>query len=47
VSDVQVMVNETLGTSPPANNLNGTGAVNVSDTQIAVNAALGMGCITP
>jgi hypothetical protein len=46
VADVQVMVNEGLGESPPANDLKGSGAINVSDTQIAVNAALGMGCIT-
>jgi hypothetical protein len=45
VSDVQVIVNEALGTTPASDDLNGDGRVNVVDIQIEINAALGLGCI--
>jgi len=44
VADVQRMINETLGTSSPANDLNSDGVVNVVDIQIVMNAVLGQGC---
>jgi hypothetical protein len=47
VADVQLVINETLGSSPPLADLNQDGAVNVTDVQIAVNSALGLGCATP
>jgi hypothetical protein len=47
VPDVQLMINETLGAAPAADDLNGDGVVNVVDTQIVINAALGRGCSSP
>jgi hypothetical protein len=44
VADVQLIINEALGLSPPANDLNHDGVVNVADVQIVINAALGLGC---
>jgi len=44
VTDVQLLLNQTLGSSPVANDLNGDRLVNVRDVQIAMNAALGQGC---
>jgi probable HAF family extracellular repeat protein len=44
VADVQLIVNEALGTAPPMHDLTGDGAVNVGDIQIEVNAVLGLGC---
>jgi len=44
VADVQLIVNQALGTSPAVNDLNGDGAVDVADLQIEINAALGGGC---
>jgi beta-lactam-binding protein with PASTA domain len=43
-ADANVMINQALGVSPPADDLKGSGAVNVADVQVAVNAAMGMGC---
>jgi hypothetical protein len=44
VSDVQKVINETLGTMQSADDLNQDGAVNAVDVQIVINAALGLGC---
>jgi len=44
-ADVQKTINEALGAIPPANDLNQDGAANVVDVQIAINAALGLGCV--
>ena len=44
VVDVQLIVNQALGASPAANDLNGDGVVNVVDVQLVTNAALGLGC---
>jgi hypothetical protein len=44
VPDAQLMINQALGTSPPANDLNGDHVVNVVDIQIVINAVLGRGC---
>jgi hypothetical protein len=44
VVDVQLIVNEALGTSQAGNDLNGDGVVNVVDVQIVVNSALNLGC---
>jgi hypothetical protein len=44
VSDVQLMINEASGISPPLNDLNHDGAITVADVQIVINAALGLGC---
>jgi hypothetical protein len=45
VVDVQLIVNEALGVTPPVNDLNHDGSVNVADVQIVINAALGLGCV--
>jgi hypothetical protein len=45
VADVQLIVNEALGTAPAINDLSSDGVVNVVDVQIAINAALGLGCL--
>ena len=42
--DVQTMIGEGLGTSPPVNDVNSDGVVNVVDLQIVINAALNKGC---
>ena len=44
VTDVQTMVSETLGTTAPIHDLNGDSKVNIVDTQIVINAALGQAC---
>ena len=44
VSDVQLIINETLGIAPVVYDLSGTGVVNVVDVQIEINAALALGC---
>jgi hypothetical protein len=38
------MINEALGVTSPADDLNNDNAVNVVDVQIVVNAVLGLGC---
>jgi hypothetical protein len=45
VSDVQAIVNQVLGTSPPTNDLTGDGVVNVLDVQIEINSAIGLACL--
>ena len=44
VTDVQAMINQALGASAPANDLNSDGVVNVVDIQLVMNAVLGQGC---
>jgi hypothetical protein len=44
VVDVQMMINEALGATPAANDLNRDGVVNVVDVQIVINPVLGLGC---
>jgi hypothetical protein len=44
VADVQIEINEALGTMSAVNDLNHDGAVNVADVQKLINAALGLGC---
>jgi hypothetical protein len=44
VSDVQAMIDEAIGISNAANDLNDDGVVNVVDVQIVINNVLGMGC---
>jgi hypothetical protein len=44
VSDVQLEVNEALGSAPPANDLDMDGSVNIVDVQIVLDAVLGSGC---
>ena len=46
VQDVQIMIDEALGTDSPANDLNGDGVVDVVDVQIDIDAALQLGCST-
>ena len=41
---MQREINEALGVTLAANDLNGDGQVNVVDVQIVINAALGLGC---
>ena len=43
-ADVQRLINQALGTATVNNDINGSGAVNVVDVQIALNAALNLGC---
>jgi sugar lactone lactonase YvrE len=45
VIDVQHMINEVLGLSPPVNDLNSDNVVNIADLQIVMNAVLGVGCV--
>jgi hypothetical protein len=45
VVDVQRMISEALGIIREPDDLNGDGVVNVSDVQIVMNAALGLGCM--
>src|SRR5580704_2990850 len=45
VADVQSIINEALGVTPPTNDLNGNGVVNVVDVQFVINAVLGLGCV--
>ena len=44
VADVQAMVNQALGKSPAANDLNGDHVVNAVDIRIVINAVLNLGC---
>jgi probable HAF family extracellular repeat protein len=44
ILDVQMMVDEALGTDAPNNDLSGDGVVNVVDIQIDINAVLMLGC---
>jgi hypothetical protein len=44
VTDAQAMVNESLGTAQPSDDLAGTGLVSGPDVQIVVNAILNRGC---
>jgi parallel beta-helix repeat protein len=44
IADLQAIVNEALGASSPANDLNGDGVVNVIDIQKVFGALLGFGC---
>jgi len=44
ILDVQIMVDESLGTDAPNNDLNGDGVVNVVDIQIDINGVLMLGC---
>src|SRR5580658_2600285 len=44
VSDVQLEINEALGTASPANDLTGDGVVNVADVQIVLGVVLGYPC---
>ena len=42
--DAQRSINQALGTAAPSNDINASGAVNVVDVQIALNAARNLGC---
>jgi len=44
VTDVQAIINQTLGTATANAALNGSGVVNVVDVQIVINAVLARGC---
>jgi probable HAF family extracellular repeat protein len=44
IIDIQMMINEALGTDRAANDLNGDGVVNVVDIQIDINGVLMLGC---
>jgi hypothetical protein len=44
ITDLQLIINEALGTGTPLHDLNGDGLVNVIDVQADINAALGLGC---
>ena len=44
VSDIQQLVNESLGAVSANDDLSGDGIVNVVDVQIVINAALNLGC---
>lgn len=44
VVDVQLIINEALGTTPVVYDLSGNGVANVVDVQIEIKAALGLGC---
>ena len=44
VVDAQLIVNQALGATPAANDLNGDGVVNIVDVQLVMNATLGLGC---
>jgi hypothetical protein len=45
ITDVQALINEMLGKSPPANDINGDGVVNVIDVQIVIDAVLTSVCL--
>ncbi len=45
IADLQSIVNEALGVSPPGHDLNRDGTVNVADVQKVLDAVLGLGCI--
>jgi hypothetical protein len=44
VTDVQALIKQSLGTSAANAALNGSGAVNIVDVQIVINAVLARGC---
>ena len=44
IVDAQLIVNQALGATLPANDLNSDGSVNVVDVQLVMNAVLGLGC---
>jgi uncharacterized repeat protein (TIGR03803 family) len=44
VANVQLMIDEALGLSPAANDLNGDGVINIVDVQISISTALGTAC---
>jgi hypothetical protein len=44
VVDVQLIIDEALGTKPAVDDLNQDHVVDVIDVQIEINAALGLGC---
>lgn len=44
VADVQAIINQALGVSPPTYDLNQDGVVNVADVQPVIDAAMGKGC---
>jgi hypothetical protein len=44
VSDVQQIINESLGLSQTVDDLNQDGIVNVTDVQIVIDAVFGNGC---
>jgi hypothetical protein len=46
VADVQLMINEALGSAVTVSDVSGSGVVNVVDIQIEINAVLGLGCPT-
>jgi hypothetical protein len=45
IADVQSLINQALGKTPPANDVNSDGATNLIDVQIVVEALMGAGCI--
>jgi hypothetical protein len=45
VTDLQLIVNEALGTAAPNNDMNRDGIVNVADVQKVIQAAIGVGCL--
>lgn len=45
VTDVQAMINQTLGVAPPVDDMNRDGVVNVADIEKVVSAAIGRGCV--
>jgi hypothetical protein len=44
IADVQLEINEALGMKPAANDLDASGAVNIVDIQIVLNAVNNLGC---
>jgi len=46
VTDVQLGIDEALGTTMPTNDINGDGVVNVVDIQIFIDGLLNVGCIS-
>jgi hypothetical protein len=45
VADVQAAINQALGASAAANDVNQDGVVNIVDVQIVIDAALNLGCV--
>jgi len=44
ITNVQLLVNETLGANLPVPDFNLDGAVDIIDLHIVINSALGLGC---
>jgi hypothetical protein len=44
LADLQMVINEALGTAPPNHDPNGDGVVNVVDLQTVITALFGFGC---